>query len=110
MIAHPERNKAVMKDLKNLQPFVEQECLFQLTAGSVAGIFGKAAQKRAQQILKRGWCSVLASDAHNIMYRPPDLTAGLKAASLIVGESRAWDMVKNTPLKIVHEQFEHHPA
>ncbi len=106
MIAHPERNKDVMRNIDKLEPFVELGCLFQVTAGSVAGLFGEVAQMRAHQILKNNWCTVLASDAHNEMHRPPDLRPGHIAASEIVGESRAWDLVHTMPYKIVESQFE----
>ena len=39
MVAHPERNEAVMRKVDALEPFVEEGCLFQLTASSVAGPF-----------------------------------------------------------------------
>ena len=41
MIAHPERNKDLMRDPARLQPFVEQGCLLQVTADAVAGGFGE---------------------------------------------------------------------
>jgi len=106
MIAHPERNKDVMRSLKKLQPFVDLGCLFQVTAGSVSGYFGAKAKKRANEILKNNWCTVLASDAHNANHRPPDLNPGHQAAAKIIGESRAWDLVHTTPFRIVENQFE----
>jgi len=106
MIAHPERNKAVMRSLKNLQPFVDLGCLFQVTASSVSGHFGAKAKKRANEILKNNWCTVLATDAHNANHRPPNLNPGHRAAAKIIGESRAWDLVHTTPFSIVEHQFE----
>jgi len=106
MIAHPERNKDVMSNLRKLNPFVDLGCLFQVTASSVSGYFGDKAKKRADQILKNNWCTVLASDAHNATHRPPDLNAGFQAATKVIGESRAWDLVHTTPFSIVESQFE----
>jgi len=100
MIVHPERNKDVLRRLDKLQPFIEAGCLVQVTAGAVAGGFGRPAQERVQQMLERGWVTILASDAHNIDHRPPILEEGRRAAALIVGEDAAWRLVKDTPWSI----------
>lgn len=105
MIAHPERNKDVMRDLGKIEPFVALGCLMQLTAGSVAGRFGEGAERRAHEILERGWATVLASDAHNAKHRPPELEPGVAAAARIVGEAEARRLVSDAPLEIVAAQF-----
>lgn len=103
LIAHPERNRDVMRSLDKLAPFVEQGCLLQLTAQSVAGGFGDRAHERAIEMLERGWVSVLGSDAHNEQYRPPVLSAGRDAAAAIVGEASARAMVEDLPAAITRD-------
>ena len=71
MIAHPERNKEIMRDSAKLRPFMLAECLLQLTADAVAGEFGEVCEARAIEFLEQGWVTVLASDAHDIETRPP---------------------------------------
>src|SRR5690606_29549077 len=93
MIAHPERNKDIMRKFDKVQPFIEMKCLLQLTAGSVAGDFGEAAQMTARKLLETGKVSILASDAHNVTHRPPRLDHGRDAAAEIVGEEMAEKMV-----------------
>lgn len=73
MIAHPERNKSVMRSLSKLKPLVECGCLFQLTAASVCGKFGPHAFKTAHEIIRSGWATAVATDAHNLEHRPPIL-------------------------------------
>lgn len=106
MIAHPERNKDIMRDYHKLSPFVEQGCLFQLTAGSVAGFFGRQAQLAAEHILQAGHATILASDAHNINHRPPSLTEGLAAAAEIIGQQQAHKLVFDTPQAISQGLFD----
>ncbi len=101
MIAHPERNKDIMRELARLEPFVRAGCLVQLTADAVAGGFGAEAKQRAQEMLERGWVTVLASDAHDTDARPPRLRAGLAAAAQILGESAARALVDDVPRRIV---------
>jgi len=105
LIAHPERNKDIMRKFDKVLPFIEMGCLFQLTAGSVAGEFGDPAQLTARALLETGSVTVLASDAHNITHRPPRLDHGRDAAAEIVGEELARQMVYEKPLSLVASQF-----
>jgi protein-tyrosine phosphatase len=69
MIAHPERNKDIMRKLDKIQPFVQMGCLFQLTSGSIAGSFGESALETSRNLLEMGCVTVIASDAHNLAHR-----------------------------------------
>ncbi len=100
MIAHPERNKSIIRDLQKIAPFVEMGCCLQVTAGSVVGDFGQFAKERAVQMLESGWVTILASDAHNIKSRPPALEPGRAAAAKIVGEGESRRMVYDIPNRI----------
>lgn len=106
MIAHPERNKAILRDFQAINPLIELGCLFQVTSGSVAGQFGPACQQRAVQMLERNWVTILATDAHNIQYRPPYLSIGRQAAADILGEEQSWRLVRDNPWKMVEHRFE----
>ena len=101
MIAHPERNKEVVSNVDKINAFVEQGCLLQVTAMSVAGRFGDAAQNIANILLERDWVTILASDAHNSRHRPPVLSEGVQAAAVIVGDDKASAMVSSIPKRII---------
>ncbi len=106
IIAHPERNKDVIRDLTKIEPFIEMGCLLQLTASAVAGRFGEGAHLRARQLLERGVVTALATDAHNLKARRPELREGMQAAAEIVGGRAAHDLVFKRPLAIVgHRRF-----
>ncbi len=105
MIAHPERNKDVIRSLDKIVPFVEMGCFLQVTAGAVAGAFGAPALQRARQMLERGWVTILASDAHNLDPRPPALEPGRAAAEKLIGPEAAWAMVRDIPSSISERQF-----
>jgi protein-tyrosine phosphatase len=104
LIAHPERNKDVMRSLDKIYPFVQAGCMLQLTAGSLCGDFGKTAEQRATQMLEKGWVTVLASDAHNEKHRPPKLSEGRAAAEKIVGKQEADDLVFSMPQRILGDE------
>jgi protein-tyrosine phosphatase len=100
LIAHPERNKEVMYDVERIALFVQYGCWLQLTAGSVTGVFGPRCREASRQLLERGWVSVLASDAHNMAARVPELEPGRRAAERIVGERASWRLVRDNPAQI----------
>jgi len=105
LLAHPERNKELMHNIDKLFPFVSAGCKLQVTAGAVAGYFGADAQRAAAALLQRGWVTVLATDAHNLRHRPPQLSAGKHAASALIGAQHAHAMVLENPRKLVEGMF-----
>lgn len=106
MIAHPERNKGILREPSRLRPFIEQGCLLQVTAGAVAGHFGPAAAAVAHDLLVEGRVTVLASDAHNLAYRPPILSEGVRHAARLIGETRAEALVCERPWQIAQVHFQ----
>lgn len=101
MIAHPERNKGVMSDIAKLAPFIEMGCLFQLTAMSVTGEFGPQAKQVADEMLDKGWVTVMATDAHNCDRRPPILSKAVSVAAEMIGDVEAKRLVWGNPAKII---------
>ena len=101
MIAHPERNKDILREPQKILPFIRQGCLLQVTADAVSGGFGRDCAKRAAEFLEQGWVAVLASDAHDTESRPPRISAGRDAAARIVGAEEAARMTREMPLAIV---------
>ncbi len=101
LIAHPERNKEVMRNVEKIAPFVEAGCLLQLTGGSLTGQFGKPAQQCARTIIERGWASVVATDAHNLSHRPPNLDVAFKSLCELGGDAFARKLTSDTPAKLI---------
>lgn len=105
LIAHPERNKQVMRDASRLQPFLELGCWLQITAGSILGSFGERCQLLARQLLDEDLVKVIASDAHNARARPPSLAQAWSRVSQDYGEHRARLLLQENPAAIVAGQF-----
>lgn len=101
LIAHPERNKTVMNDVDRIRPFVDMGCWLQVTAGSLAGRFGKVAHKVALQLLEEELIWVVATDAHTLNTRPPDLAEGRDVVVDIMGPRLAKRMVLDRPARIL---------
>ncbi|MEZ5653235.1 MAG: CpsB/CapC family capsule biosynthesis tyrosine phosphatase [Burkholderiaceae bacterium] len=111
MIAHPERNKAVMRDPRVYDTFVRMGCLTQLTAASVCGMFGKNAHRTALQLLDSGAATVIATDAHNLRARPPVLAEARAAiterfgpqAGMVLTESNPAELLRGRALLLDHQ-------
>jgi len=73
LIAHPERNQAIMKQPNKIDQFLDKGCLLQLTADSITGLFGDESQKCALRYIKQDVAFIIASDAHNLHKRKPNL-------------------------------------
>jgi len=72
-----------------------------VTAGSLVGGFGPEARECARYLLERGLVHFLATDAHSPTWRQPLLSAGVKAASRIIGESAARRLVTDNPALVL---------
>lgn len=101
LIAHPERNQAIIRQPDKILPFVSMGCLLQITASSVSGLFGAASQKCALQLIQDNHVTVLASDAHNLHKRQPTMVQAVEILKSLIGEERTFELVTANPAKIV---------
>jgi protein-tyrosine phosphatase len=62
-----------------LGALIEKGALAQITAGSLNGDFGTLARRTARRMLQAGWVQILASDGHDAVARPPDMTVAAPA-------------------------------
>ncbi|MFC3039859.1 tyrosine-protein phosphatase [Virgibacillus xinjiangensis] len=69
VIVHPERNMELLEHPSILFEFVQNGALSQVTAGSVAGKFGKKIRKFSHELVESGLTHFIASDAHNTTSR-----------------------------------------
>ncbi len=74
LIAHPERNKDLIKSPEKIRPFMDMGCFLQVTAGSVFGQFGPGSAAAAAYYLEQDWVFALATDAHDTRHRVPNLS------------------------------------
>jgi protein-tyrosine phosphatase len=105
MIAHPERNRDVQTDPAKLAPFIRLDCLFQLTASSVLGDMGERSTALAIQLLKQKLFSVMATDSHNLLRRPPKLKKAAEVISELISPDYAEQLVLHMPKQISEVLF-----
>ncbi|MCC9022705.1 tyrosine-protein phosphatase [Bacillus nakamurai] len=66
VIAHPERNKEIRENPSVLYSLVKKGAAAQVTAGCVAGAFGRKAKSFSLQLIEANLIHFMASDAHNL--------------------------------------------
>ncbi len=104
IIAHPERYRTIQQDPARLAALIQQGVLAQLTAGSLIGMQGKSMQHCAETLLKKGLISCIASDAHGLRRRAPDVGLGVQAACKLLDKMRVFHMIETLPAAIVNNE------
>ncbi len=97
IIAHPERNAAILKNPDMLFNLLNMQVLVQITAGSLTGMFGQDSKACARFLLRKGAVSFIASDAHSARYRRPVLSEAVHKAGKIIGKENALKLVTTNP-------------
>lgn len=69
IIAHPERNEAILDNYRLLYRYVERGMLSQVNAESVLGLNGRRIQETAFHLIKRGAVHFISADAHGVKHR-----------------------------------------
>ena len=110
VLAHPERNRAVMEDHHRLEPFIDMGCMLQLTAASVVGLFGEKAHTTARHLLEAGWVQAVASDAHNLGGRKPRMSQARAWLTKHYGAKVASQLLVMGPAAISHRPQPLQPA
>lgn len=78
IIAHPELNKAIAKRPIYLEHLIREGATAQITAGSLAGHYGRTIQKLSLDLVKANLVHTYGSDVHNLTTRPFLFDEGLR--------------------------------
>ena len=70
IIVHPERNKAIAERPILLERLIREGAMAQITAGSLAGHFGRTIQNLSLDLVKANLVHTYGSDVHNLTSRP----------------------------------------
>lgn len=86
VLAHVERYTEVQRDPARALRLVERGVVLQVTISSLVGLFGKAAQRTAELLLRQSAVHVVATDAHSEGHRFAVVPNGLARLDHMVGE------------------------
>jgi protein-tyrosine phosphatase len=113
ILAHPERNRHLVKHATSIREMVDRGLEMQVNSGSLEGLNGKAAQRFAKTLLKEGLARLVASDAHKPRGRSPNLSGaaaiiqrqlGAEAARILLEINPSHVLAGQTPVNAVEER------
>jgi protein-tyrosine phosphatase len=104
VVSHPERHPHLVRRPEALVRWLDAGATLQVTAGSLVGAFGPAAEAAAWQWLEQGMVAVVASDAHDARRRPPAMTAAIERISARLGSAFARTVCVDNPLAVLRGQ------
>ena len=105
ILTHPERLTWIESQYASIQRLVQAGVWMQITAGSLAGRFGRRPQSLAHRMLEEGCVHILATDAHDTQRRPPRLGEGRDLAAKRIGAEAAEHLVTTRPLGILNNEL-----
>jgi len=98
IITHPERNPLLRTKPERLYRWLRQGCYAQITAQSLLGKFGRAAQDMAKNLMDLRAVHFIASDAHNVTSRPLRLKEAYEFVEKNYGEETARATLIENPM------------
>lgn len=104
VITHPERLTWIARHYEVIERLNAAGCLIQLTADSLTGGFGRFALYYAERLLDEGRCDIVASDAHGVRTRRPQLSRARDRIIKRIGEQEAMKMVLTVPAAILADR------
>ncbi|RIL77080.1 capsular biosynthesis protein [Staphylococcus cohnii] len=105
IIAHPERNKAIVQDLDLLYELINGGALSQLTTSSLLGGFGSNVRRTSLKIIDNNLAHFIASDAHSATTRPFAMKQLFKERKLKTYYEEFQNYLENGKLMINNERI-----
>lgn len=101
VVAHPERYYAVQEDPERAIRLADRGVLLQVTLTSLVGIAGKAAQRTAETLIKRGAVHIAATDAHSTGRRYARVPDAVERLERLVGPDGVQTMLETAPAALL---------
>ena len=101
IVTHPERNLLLQKRLESLTEWVSEGARLQVTAQSLLGRFGRRARAFSEKLLKLGLVHFIASDAHDVLDRTPDLSSAFAYVADRYGHAKAQQLYVINPSAVL---------
>jgi protein-tyrosine phosphatase len=101
ILAHPERNAEIARNLPQADRLKDMGIIFQVNMGSLAGFYGRLIRKTAERLLKKGMVDLIATDAHSENMMKKIFEAAKKRIIKLTGE-RGWRLLcEDNPQRVI---------
>ena len=101
ILAHIERYRVFQEKPQKLGHLIEQGMFAQVTAKY---IIERKSRKKALNWIDTGWIHIIASDAHDLLYRPPTMKKAHDIVEKRFGECAASWLFKENPRAIMENR------
>ena len=101
IMTHPERHQFLAGSVRRLRNWIDAGAGLQLTAGCFLGDFGRRAAYEAWRLAESGMVSVVASDAHDAINRPPRMSAAVEILASELGDEYARQVCLVNPSRVL---------
>jgi protein-tyrosine phosphatase len=95
VIAHPERQRTFLDAFDLLRELTEMGCISQLTSTSVVGGYSEEIRIASHDMMKENLIHVIASDAHDTVDRPFNMTSALAVLEEEYGRAYRDNLIGN---------------
>jgi protein-tyrosine phosphatase len=102
IMTHPERHRYLATAAEQIAAWVEAGAVLQITAGSLIGEFGGRANEEAWRLVHAGLVSIIATDAHDHLQRPPLMTEALEVLQAELGDAYARTVCLENPYRVLN--------
>ncbi len=104
LVAHPERYDCICHQPHLVNKWKKMGCLFQVNRGSLLGRNGYNAQQMAMALVRRGFATVIATDAHSPVVRTPRARDVYELVFQTVSPVAAEMLMNRNPEWILHDK------
>lgn len=103
VLAHAERYEKLHPDMREIQNLSDRGVVIQVDGGSLFGAFGLRARLRSRKLVERHLADVVASDAHDLIRRPPMMAKSLEFIQKRQGEMYAKQLCATNAMRILDD-------
>ena len=103
LVAHPERYSCVCYEPERVNLWRKMGCLFQINRGSLLGRYGRLSQQMAMELVRRGFATVVATDAHSPQVRTPRARDVYALLSREFSPDTAQTLLESNPRRILKD-------
>lgn len=107
VLAHVERYESLHRDMREVERMKSWGVILQVDTQSPLGGLGRGAKYRSRRLLATGLIDLVASDAHDLFYRPPQLRPCFEFISKRYGEDYAIQLFWERPMRILENGYIH---
>jgi protein-tyrosine phosphatase len=107
IITHPERNYSLLSTPEKTDALRNAGAMFQVTAMSVTGDFGRQIRNFTRQLFKKGYVDFVATDAHDTRRRPPLLSKAYQETVDLLKKAETDRIFFENPKAVIEDRSFH---